>query len=108
MVLAQHIADIEEQRWPRRRACWGVGGPDRLIVLGDRGHRDQIALWPKQCRQLASKDRSGVDADRVVEPCRHGHGRVAVDDSGLTAVVLSPLVPHRQAELVGLAVGVAV
>ena len=33
---------------------------------------------------------------------------MAVDDGGLAAVVLSPPVPHRQPELVGLAVGVAV
>ena len=33
---------------------------------------------------------------------------MAVDDRSLAAVVLSPRVPHRQPELVGLAIGVAI
>ena len=37
-----------------------------------------------------------------------GDGRVAVDDRRPAAVVLGPRVAHRQAELVGLAGGVAV
>src|SRR4029079_16515592 len=72
------------------------------------GDVDDLALGPAQGRHPPAEDGAGVEADRVVDPRGARHGCVAVHDGGAAAVVLGPRVAHGQAELVGLAGGVAV
>ncbi len=88
-----------------------VGGDEgscRFAVGVRRGHGHEFLLRVAQGRELAAEDAAGVDVDRAVEPIRFRNRRVAVNDHRRAPVFGSPVVTHRQAELVGLAAGLAV
>ncbi len=80
----------------------------RLVpdLLGRDGH--QLPLGVAQRGHGPTEDATGVQADGVVVEGGDGCGGVPVDDQGPAPVVVGPRVAHREAELVGLAGGVAV
>ena len=106
VVLARDVAELQQLRRPSGGLT--RGGSDRLVVLTVRGDRDQFPFRPAHRSELTAEHRTGVEADRVVEPASPRHRRVAVHDRRVPPVILSPLVAHRQTELVGLPVGIAI
>ena len=55
-----------------------------------RRNGDELPFGITQRGQLSAEHAAGVDADRVVEPLRLRHRRVAIDDHRLSAIVLRP------------------
>lgn len=86
----------------------GREGLDRYVpdLLG--GDLDGFLLGVAQRTEPAAEDAAGVQAQGVVDPLQLRCGGVAVEHHRAAAVVLGPRVAHRQAELVGLAGGVAI
>ena len=112
--LAEHVLGVEHLvvgllgRERRGLLILGQERPGRLAVGPGGRDRDELLLRVAQGRELAAEDAAGVDVDRAVEPLRLGDRRVAVDDHRLAPVFRRPVVADGQAELVGLAGGLAV
>ena len=86
----------------------GAQGLDRGVVDPVGRHAQHLALGVAQGRELAAEAAAGVDVEGAVEPLGLQHRDVAVHHRGGAAVVQGPVGPHRQAELVDLAGGLAV
>ncbi len=117
MGLARNRRQVQARRVGRGRARgfhWrrlgplGDQRPDRRVVHLRRGHADELALGVAQGRERAAEHAARVQVDGAVDPLGAGHRRVAVDHRGAARVVGGPVQPHRQAERVDLARGVAV
>jgi hypothetical protein len=70
-------------------------GTRRLVVRLRCRDRHELALGIAQRGERAAEDAPGVDVDRVIEPLRLTHWRVAVNDHRTTAIVRSPVEAHR-------------
>ena len=79
-----------------------------LGVDAGRGYGDQLVLRVAKRRQTAAEHAAGVQADGPVQPLGGRDRRMAVNHLCPAAIVGGPLVAHRQAELVGLAGGLAI
>ena len=110
---ARHVLHVEQLVALLLRGA-GVGGGGfrrgrRPFPVGPAGvDRDGLALRVAERRQAPAERAAGIDADRVVDPLRRRHRRVAVDDAWSAPVVAGPVQSDWKAELVGFAGGLAV
>ncbi len=107
--LAEHIIGVEQVIAGLLGGERGLGRlleqerAGRLAVNPRGRNRHELAFRIAQGRQLAAEDATGVDVDRLVEPLRKRNRRVTVDDGSSAAIILGPVAPNRQAQIVGLA-----
>ena len=112
-ALAGHIGDVEQVVVLLLGGKIGLfrgdlDGAHRIGVGPGCGDGYQLFFRIAERGQGAAEDAAGVQVDGVVQPLGPGHGGVAVRDDGFTPVVGGPVVADGQAELVGLAGGLAV